>query len=76
MIHETGDTFLTNPHVHQMNMQMDMNMNMEMDMETTQPHTHPPGTPAHSHANTSAVVPPIQPGGGARIGCGTIALIK
>jgi hypothetical protein len=70
MIHETGDTFLTNPHVHQMNMQM------EMDTQMVQPHFHPSGTPAHSHANTSAVVPPIQPGGGARIGCGTIALIK
>ena len=77
MIHETGDTFLTNPHAHQMNMQMDMNMeNMEMDMETGLPHFHPPGTPAHSHANTSAVVPPIQPGGGAKIGCGLIVLME
>ena len=72
MIHETGDTFLTNPHAHQMNMQMDTNT----DMETVQPHSHPPGTPAHSHANTSAVVPPIQPGGGAKIGCGMIVLME
>lgn len=75
MIHETGDTFLTNPHhAHTMNTQMDMNM--EVDAQMVQPHEHPPGTPPHSHANTSAVVPPIQPGGGARIGCGTIALIE
>ena len=76
MIHETGDTFLTNPHAHQMNMQMDMNINMEVDTQMVQPHEHLPGTPPHSHANTSATVPPIQPGGGARIGCGTIVLIE
>ena len=75
MIHETGDTFLTNPHhAHTMNTQMDMNM--EVDAQVVQPHEHPPGTPPHSHANTSAVVPPIQPGGGARIGCGMIALTE
>ena len=75
MIHETGDTFLTNPHhAHTMNTQMDMNM--EVDAQMVQPHEHLPGTPPHSHANTSATVPPIQPGGGARIGCGVIALIK
>lgn len=68
MIHETGDTFLTNPHAHH------MNMNMEVNTQMVQPHEHPPGTPPHSHANTSAVVPPIQPGGGARIGCGKIVL--
>ena len=73
MIHETGDTFLTNPHhAHTMNTQMDMNM--VVDAQMVQPHEHPPGTPPHSHANTSAVVPPIQPGGGARIGCGKIVL--
>ena len=73
MIHETGDTFLTNPHhTHTMNTQMDMNM--EVDAQMVQPHEHPPGTPPHFHANTSAVVPPIQPGGGARIGCGKIVL--
>ena len=76
MVHETGDTFLTNPHAHQMNMQMDRNMNMETDMGTVQPHFHPPGTPPHSHANTSAVVPPIQPGGGSKIGCGVIVLME
>ena len=76
MIHETGDTFLTNPHAHQMNMPMDMNMNMEADTQMVQPHEHPPGTPPHSHANTSAKVPPIQPGGGARIGCGMTTWIK
>lgn len=75
MIHETGDTFLTNPHhAHTMNTQMDMNM--EADTQMVQPHEHPPGTPPHSHANTSATVPSIQPGGGARIGCGTIVLIE
>ena len=74
MIHETGDTFLTNPHAHQMNTQMDMNM--EMDAEMVEPHFHPPGTLPHSHPKTSAVVPPIQPGGGARIGCGLIALME
>lgn len=76
MIHETGDTFLTNPHVHQMQMQTETNMEMGMQMETTQPHTHPLGTPPHSHANTSSVVPPIKLGGGAKIGCGMIALME
>lgn len=70
MIHETGDTFLTNPHAHQMNTQMDMNM------ETVPPHFHPPGTSPHSHANTPMNLPPIQPGGGAKIGCGLIALME
>lgn len=70
MIHETGDTFLTNPHAHNMNTQMDM----DTDMETIPPHFHPLGTPPHSHANTQMNVPAIQPGGGARIGCGLIAL--
>lgn len=68
MVHETGDTFLTNPHVSHQNMQMDMNI------ERVQPHFHPPGTPAHSHANTQMNIPPILPGGGARIGCGVIVL--
>ena len=76
MIHETGDTFLTNPHAHHMSMQMDMNMNMEVDTQMVQPHEHPPGTPPHSHANASATVPPIQPGGGAKIGCGMIVLME
>ena len=76
MIHETGDTFLTNPHAHQTNMQTDMNTEMDMQMETTEPHTHPPGTHPHPHANTSATVPPIQPGGGAKIGCGMIVLME
>ena len=76
MIHETGDTFLTNPHAHHTQMQMDMNMNMEVDTQMVQPHEHPPGTPPHSHANTSATTPPIQPGGGAKIGCGMIVLIE
>lgn len=70
MIHETGDTFLTHPHAHSTNMQMDMNV----DMQTTQPHFHPPGTPPHSHPNAQVNIPPIQPGGGAKIGCGLIAL--
>ena len=70
MIHETGDTFLTNPHAAHQNTQTDMNMEVEM----TAPHFHPPGTPPHSHANTQMNVPAIQPGGGARIGCGVIAL--
>jgi Cu-Zn family superoxide dismutase len=68
MIHETGDTFLTQPHAQPMNMQTDMNM------ETVQPHFHPPGTPAHSHANTQATIPTILPGGGVKIGCGLITL--
>ncbi|RKU22674.1 hypothetical protein C6500_04020 [Candidatus Poribacteria bacterium] len=72
MIHETGDTFLTNPHAHNMNTQMDMNMNT--NMETVQPHFHPPGTPPHSHPNVQMNIPPILPGGGAKIGCGVIAL--
>ena len=76
MIHETGDTFLTNPHVQHMQMQTDMNMEMNTNMEMVEPHFHPPGTPAHSHANTSATVPPIQPGGGAKIGCGMIVLME
>ena len=80
MIHETGDTFLTNPHTHHMNMQMEMNMEMDMNMEVdtqmVQPHEHPPGTLPHSHANASATVPPIQPGGGAKIGCGMIVLME
>ncbi len=81
LIHETADTFLTQPHAHQMQMDtnmenMEMDMNMEMDTQMVQPHEHPPGTPPHSHANTSATVPPIQPGGGAKIGCGMITLIK
>lgn len=67
MIHETGDTFLTNPHMQHMQIQTDM------DIEMVEPHFHPPGTPPHSHANTSATVPPIKPGGGAKIGCGLIA---
>ncbi len=70
MVHETGDTFLTNPHAQHMNTQMDMNM------ETVQPHFHPPGTPPHSHANTQMRTPPIQPGGGAKIGCGLIELTE
>ena len=70
MIHETGDTFLTHPHAQPMNMQTDMNM------ETVQPHFHPPGTPAHSHANAQATIPTILPGGGAKIGCGLIKLTK
>ena len=70
LIHETGDTFLTHPHAGQM--QMDMNM----DTQRVEPHEHPPGTPPHSHANTSARVPPIQPGGGPRIGCGMIVLME
>ena len=78
LIHETGDTFLTNPHhAHTMNMQMDMNLeNMQMDTQAVQPHEHPPGTPPHSHANAAANIPPIQPGGGAKIGCGMIMLIN
>ena len=76
MIHETGDTFLTNPHAHQMNTQMDMNMETDMNMEAVQPHFHPPGTPPHSHANTQMNLPTIQPGGGARIGCGLIEVMK
>lgn len=72
MIHETGDTFLTNPHASHKNTQMDMNMEIEM----TSPHFHPPGTPAHSHPNTQMNVPAIQPGGGARIGCGLIELTE
>lgn len=70
MIHETGDTFLTHPHAQPMNMQTDMNM------ETFQPHFHPPGTPAHSHANAQTTIPTILPGGGAKIGCGLIELTK
>ena len=70
MIHETGDTFLTNPHASHKNAQMDTNI----EMEITPPHFHPPGTPPHSHANTQMNVPAIQPGGGAKIGCGLIAL--
>lgn len=70
MIHETGDTFLTNPHVHQMNTQMDMNV------EAVPPHFHPPGTLPHSHANTQMNLPAIQPGGGARIGCGLIEVME
>ncbi|MXV83902.1 superoxide dismutase family protein [Candidatus Poribacteria bacterium] len=70
MIHETGDTFLTHPHAHPMNMQTDMNM------ETVQPHFHPPGTPAHAHANAQTTIPTILPGGGAKIGCGLIELTK
>lgn len=76
MVHETGDTFLTNPHAHHMQMQMDMNMEIGTDMQTTPPHFHPPGTPPHSHANTQMNIPPIQPGGGAKIGCGMIALTE
>ena len=72
MIHETGDTFLTNPHAHNMNTQMDMNMNT--NMETVQPHFHPPGTLPHSHPNAQMNIPPILPGGGAKIGCGLIVL--
>lgn len=72
MIHETGDTFLTNPHAHNMNTQMDMNINT--NMETVQPHFHPPGTPPHSHPNVQMNIPPILPGGGAKIGCGLIVL--
>ena len=70
MVHETGDTFLTNPHVQHMNMQTDMNM------ETVQPHFHPAGTPPHSHANTQMTISTIQPGGGAKIGCGLIELME
>ena len=72
MIHETGDTFLTNPHAAHQNMQMDMNI----DMETIPPHFHPPGTPAHPHPNTQMNAPAIQPGGGAKIGCGVIELVE
>ena len=70
MIHETGDTFLTNPHAQHMNTQTTMNM------ETVQPHFHPAGTPPHSHSNTQTTIPTILPGGGAKIGCGLIALIE
>ena len=70
MVHETGDTFLTNPHAQHMNMPTDMKM------ETVQPHFHPPGTPPHSHANTRTNIPAIQPGGGAKIGCGMIVLME
>lgn len=56
MVHEIGDTFLTHPHAQPMNMQTDMNM------ETVEPHFHPPGTPAHSHANTQMDISSIQPG--------------
>ena len=81
MIHETADTFLTHPHAHQVQMDtnmenMETDMSMEIDPQMVQPHTHPPGTPPHSHANTSATVPPIQPGGGAKIACGMITLVK
>ena len=68
MVHETGDTFLTNPHASH------MPMNADMNMETVQPHFHPPGTPPHPHPNAQMNIPPILPGGGARIGCGLIAL--
>lgn len=70
MIHETGDTFLTHPHAQPMKAQTDMNM------ETVQPHFHPPGTPPHSHPNTKLNVRAIQPGGGAKIGCGLIELME
>lgn len=76
MIHEAGDTFLTNPHAHQTNAQMDMNMEADTNMETIPPHFHPPGTLPHSHANTRMNLPPIQPGGGAKIGCGLIELME
>ena len=68
MVHATGDTFLTNPHASHKNMQMDMKM--------TPPHFHPPGTLPHSHPNTQMNVPAIQPGGGAKIGCGLIELME
>ena len=68
LVHETGDTFLTNPHASH------MPMNADMNMETVQPHFHPPGTPPHSHPNGQMNIPPILPGGGAKIGCGLIAL--
>ena len=68
MVHETGDTFLTNPHASH------MPMNADMNMEMVQPHLHPPGTPPHPHPNVQMNIPPILPGGGARIGCGLIAL--
>ena len=70
MVHETGDTFLSNPHAQHTNMQTDMNM------ETVQPHFHPPGTPPHSHAATQTPIASIQPGGGAKIGCGLIELTE
>ena len=72
MVHETGDTFLTNPHAAHKNMQMDMNMDTEMPP----PHFHPPGTLPHSHPNPQMNVPAIQPGGGAKIGCGLIELME
>ena len=68
MVHETGDTFLTNPHASH------MPMNADMNMERVQPHFHPPGTPPHSHPNVQMNIPPILPGGGAKIGCGLIVL--
>ena len=68
MVHETADTFLTNPHA--------SHKNMQMDMEMTPPHFHPPGTLPHSHPNTQMNVPAIQPGGGAKIGCGLIELME
>ena len=70
MIHETGDTFLTHPHAQPMNTQTEMNM------ETVQPHFHPPGTPPHPHPNVQMNIPPILPGGGAKIGCGLIELTE
>ena len=66
MIHETGDTFLTNPHAH--------HTQMDMVPEMVEPHDHPPDTPPHLHAEMD--VPPIQPGGGSRIGCGIIVLME
>lgn len=73
MIHETGDTFATNPHAHHMNMQM--GMHMESEQQESQPsetmETHPP-----SHDDTSMVMPAVQPGGGSKIGCGMIVLME
>ena len=69
MIHETGDTFATNPHAHHMNMHMESEQQESQSSETTE-------TPPPSHDDASMVMHAVQLGGGSKIGCGMIVLMK
>ena len=65
MIHETGDTFAPDPHVHD----TESEQQESQSSETTE--TQPP-----SNNDTSMGMHAVQSGGGSKIGCGMIVLME
>ena len=66
IFHETGDTFGADPHAHQ------MNIHTESEVQES----HPSETTQSALDDTSMGTLDVQPGGGAKIGCGKIVLIE